>query len=440
MRDDGPNYCGDFMKVLLVATNQAERYMARMVVRPLPIGLAYLAASIDVEKHQLQVLDLMFSDDAIADVDAAIKGFQPDIVGLSIRNLDNQSYLNPVSHLPIVRDIVSRIHSISKATVVCGGPAFSILPVECFEFLEADLGLAGDAVESFANLIDRLENGTGYEDIPGLVYRENGQVLVRDRGAPSDFSTSPKLDLLDISRYDKAGFGIGVVTKLAPYYYPTTDREGQSGIDDWRIRPVDEVIEEIHRLRDDFGIRKVFFIDTGFNIPLDNGKALCKALIASDLRIRWNSYLRTGDCDNEMIELMKSSGCSLVLMAGRGGHIHESELEGHLEDTRRLVTLCRDSDLPFTLSFDFGEPGETESSVNGKLAFLDEVDPPFATLRVGTRILPGTTIANAALEERLIASEAELIRPIFYIASAVKDWVVERLRDDANRHPRWNLI
>ena len=428
------------MKVLLVATNHAEHYMSRMVVRPLPIGLAYLAASIDVEKRQLQVLDLMFSDDALRDVDAAIKGFNPDVVGLSIRNLDNQSYLNPVWHLPAVRDMVRQIRSVSKATIVCGGPAFSILPSECFEFLEADLGLAGDAVESFTALIDRLECGASCEDIPGLVYRENGRVLMQERGAPSDFSTSPKLDLLDISRYSKAGFGIGVVTKLAPYYYPTTDQDEQAGIEDWRIRPVDEVIEEIRGLGGDFGIRKVFFIDSGFNIPLDYGKALCKALIASDLGIRWNSYLRTGDCDREMVELMKSSGCSLVLMAGRGGHVHESELESHLADTRRLATLCHDSGLPFTLSFDFGEPGETELSVNRKLALLDEIDPAFATLRVGTRILPGTTIANAALEERLIVSEAELIRPIFYIASAVKNWIVERLRDEANGHPRWNLI
>ena len=428
------------MKVLLVATNQAERYMSRMVVRPLPIGLAYLAASIDEEKHQLQVLDLMFSDDALADVDAAVKCFQPDVVGLSIRNLDNQSYLDSEWHLPSVRDVVRRIRSVSKATIVCGGPAFSILPTECFEFLEADFGLAGDAVESFANLLDRLECEESCEDIPGLVYRENGRVLTHEKGTASDFSTSPKLDLLDISRYDKAGFGIGVVTKLAPYYYPTTDRDEQTGIEDWRIRPVDEVVEEIRGLRGDFGIRKVFFIDSGFNIPLEYGKALCKALIGSDVQIRWNSYLRTGDCDKEMIELMKGSGCSLVLMAGRGGHVHESELEGHLADTRRLAALCHDSDLPFTLSFDFGEPGETESSVNRKLALLDEIEPAFATLRVGTRILPGTTIANAALEERLIESEAELIRPIFYIASAVKDWIVERLRDEAYGHPRWNLI
>ena len=42
------------MKVLLVATNQADRFMDRMVVRPVPIGLAYLAASVDEEGHTLR--------------------------------------------------------------------------------------------------------------------------------------------------------------------------------------------------------------------------------------------------------------------------------------------------------------------------------------------------------------------------------------------------
>ncbi|MCH8109723.1 MAG: cobalamin-dependent protein [Chloroflexi bacterium] len=116
------------MKVLLVATNQAERYMSRMVVRPLPIGLAYLAASIDEEKHQLQVLDLMFSDDALADVDAAVKCFQPDVVGLSIRNLDNQSYLDSEWHLPadlqgslvITAGLVGPAQERRRATQVAG--------------------------------------------------------------------------------------------------------------------------------------------------------------------------------------------------------------------------------------------------------------------------------------------------------------------------------
>ena len=76
--------------------------MDRMVVRPLPIGLAYLAAHVDEAQHDLEVLDLMFSSDAVSDVNEAVRRFEPDLVGLSIRNLDNQSFLNPISHLPAV--------------------------------------------------------------------------------------------------------------------------------------------------------------------------------------------------------------------------------------------------------------------------------------------------------------------------------------------------
>ena len=88
------------MNVLLIATNQADRYMDRMVVRPLPVGLAYLAASINEERHSMRVLDLMFSDDPLSEVSNAVNEFEPGVVGLSIRNLDNQSYFDTVLHFP----------------------------------------------------------------------------------------------------------------------------------------------------------------------------------------------------------------------------------------------------------------------------------------------------------------------------------------------------
>ena len=117
--------------------------MDRMVVRPVPIGLAYLAASVDESRHELRVLDLMFSEDGPGDVEDAVREFGPELVGLSIRNLDNQSSSNSVWNLPGVREIVGRIRGVSEATVLCGGPAFSILPGECLEYVGADLGIAG---------------------------------------------------------------------------------------------------------------------------------------------------------------------------------------------------------------------------------------------------------------------------------------------------------
>ena len=423
------------MKILLIATNQADRYMDRMVVRPVPVGLAYLAASIDEDRHSLRLLDLMFSDDPLTDVASAVSEFNPDVVGLSMRNLDNQSYFNPVWHLPGVKDVVNRIRASSRAKVVCGGPAFSILPSECLDFVGADLGVAGDGADAFATLVDHLERGDDYHSIPGLVYREHGEIVVNEGRFTSNFQRPPRLDLLDMRRYNGSGFGVGVITKLAQAYYPTTDSEKFSGRD-WRIRPAEDVIEEIRNLDTEFRIQKIFFIDSGFNVPMSSAKTLCKAIIASGLSVRWNTYLRPGECDAELTGLMKKSGCSLALLAEASD---EANLEGRLQQIGALADLCREVELPFTLNLTFGEPGETESSVQKKIDFLVETAPAFATIRVGSRILPCTRLAQTALEEGIIESASDLLRPTFYVAPAVRVWIAERLGAEAETHPRWHL-
>ena len=96
--------------------------------------------------------------------------------------------------------------------------------------------------------------------------------------------------------------------------------------------------------------------------------------------------------------------------------------------------------MPFTMNVAFGEPGENESSVEQKLDFLKRVEAAFAVLRVGTRILPNTAVAQTALSEGLIGSESELMRPTFYIDAVVRDWLADRLREEAAEYPRWNLM
>ena len=428
------------MKVLLVATNQADRFMDSMVVRPVPIGLAYLAASVDEERHTLKVLDLMFADDAVAEVADAVSEFEPDLIGMSIRNLDNQSSLNPVWNLPAVRDIIERIRQLSDATTLIGGPAFSIMPAECLDYVGADLGIAGDAAEAFATLVERLEAGADYRDIPGIVYRDDtndGEIVVSKGRFTSSFHRAPRLDLLDMGAYNGSGFGVGVITKLAQAYYPTPGADFNGG--DWRIREPSEVVDEIRALDNDFGINKVFFIDSGFNIPAEHAKATCRAIIDAGLRVRWNSYVRpSDDADAELMGLMKESGCSLALMAegGRGGE----GLDDRLAGLERMSGLCREADLPFTMNMTFGEPGDSESSVEQKLDFLKRMDAAFSVLRVGTRVLPNTGAAQTALREGLIESESELMRPTFYTDASVRDWIADRLREEAAEYPRWNLM
>ena len=132
------------MKVLLIATNRHGRYMNRMEAQPLPIGLAYVAGHLDPDQHRTKLLDLMFSDDYLADVATAIKDFQPDVVGLSIRNLDNCSYSNSKTYYPETRKIVSIVQEKTDVPVLVGGGAVSVLPEELADYLGVSYAAVGE--------------------------------------------------------------------------------------------------------------------------------------------------------------------------------------------------------------------------------------------------------------------------------------------------------
>ena len=78
--------------------------------------------------------------------------------------------------------------------------------------------------------------------------------------------------------------------------------------------------------------------------------------------------------------------------------------------------------------------------MESKLAFLRSLQPAMANLRIGVRVMPGTPVSQLALQEGLIADEGQLIRPVFYVEEAVKDWIVDYLEAETARNPRWNLF
>ena len=432
------------MRILLIATNRHHSLLSRMEARPVPIGLAYVAGHLDPTRHPVKILDLMFSEHYLGDTETAVREFQPDVVGVSLRNLDNSSYIDPHWELPVTKEVIERVRAITEAPVVCGGPAFSLFPEDCFQFLEPDLGIAGDGGEVFAQLADCLGSGEPYHNLPGLVYRDGERTIVRKGMAYSSFTAPPRLEELDMASYERAGFGIGIVTKLDDGFSHTVDLRGGPGGQTWRvIRPIEEVLQEVRDMKERFGLRKVFFIDSGFNVPLAYAKALCKGLTEADLKIHWNSYLAPlpEACDDEVVDMMVGAGAALVIMKGVTGYgLEEESIESRLEPLRGVCQLCEGGGLHYTISQPFGEPGETRQTVDAKLDFLREIHPALANLRVGERILPGTTEAETALREGVIADESELVRPVFSIAESVRDWIVDRLQSEAAQHPRWNVI
>ena len=459
------------MRILLIATNRHNRWMSRQEVRPLPIGLAYVAAYIDPERHPLKILDLMFADDYLAQTEATVREFQPELVGISIRNLDNGSYVNPQSVLPITRDVMQRVRGCCDAAIACGGPAFSTLPQECFKYLEPDLGLAGDAAETFAELADLLQSkgvsgGSGISgdvlkdlsQLSGVIYRENGTIKSAPHRASSVLSRPPRLDDLDLDQYRQAGFGVGVITKLGWYSStvaaPPEEKAGADQESQLRIsRSVEQVITEVKRLQHQHNLREFFFIDQAFSSPPDFAKELCQGLLAEHLDIKWNTNLRADGSDQELVSLMVQSGCQMVLIGGPGipakaAQEEETGRQGQLSaaigEIKELCDLCHSQGLAYSITQGFGEPGETEATVAAKLAFLSHTASAdraaHVTMRVGNRLLPGSDLTKLALEQGIIPDEEQLLMPVFFVAPAVRDQLVGILEKAAGENPSWNVM
>ena len=407
--------------------------MANYQAQPLPLGLAYIAGYLDPERHPTKMLDLMFTDDYLAEVEHAVNDFQPGLVGLSMRNLDNGSNLNPESVLPITKEVIDRIRSISDATIACGGPAFSVLPEVCFDLVGPDVGITGSGGDSFADLADRLERGESYRDLPGAVYRENGEVIATEQQQTSGVMKPPRLEGLDLDRYAEAGFGIGSITKWFG---------NQSGSDPHRenLRPIKDVMDEVKEMSHRLELGKFFFISNGFNLPVDHAKEFCRVLIESDLNIEWNTALAPEVCDLELIGLMKEAGCGLVIIGDLVVDARDPEdLAVRLDRMHQICCLCEEGGLPYTVGQTFGAPGETKGTVEQKLEFLRSLKPALANLRVGIRMLPGSHSTEQARSEGLDFSDADLVLPTFYVADSVKEWIGDYLKAEASQNLAWSV-
>ena len=78
------------MRVLLINSNLKDDILAAP-----PIGLCYVASAAEAAGHEVRVLDLCFKRRLRTELEKAIIGFSPQVIGVSLRNLDNANMVRP---------------------------------------------------------------------------------------------------------------------------------------------------------------------------------------------------------------------------------------------------------------------------------------------------------------------------------------------------------
>jgi len=105
-------------------------------------------------------MDLCFSKDVLSDLRETIQRFQPELIGFSLRNLDNLTYPTSVSYLGEAEEIIRVCRRSSSARLVIGGSGYSLAPGKLLHHFDVDFGIIGEGEEILIQLIRSLERET----------------------------------------------------------------------------------------------------------------------------------------------------------------------------------------------------------------------------------------------------------------------------------------
>ncbi len=405
----------------------------------IPVGLGAVAVATRNAGHDVELLDLMNVSDAHAAVKAAMERFGPDVIGISVRNIDDQCMEQPMLLLDQVKPVIASCRTSSDAPIVLGGAGYSIFPESALAYLGADMGIQGEGEVAFPLLLALMEKGADISEAPNLCLPGLGRVDKRKFAKDLNSLPFPDPGLWSPSALMHQDLWIPIQTRrgcpMKCSYCSTSTIEGRI----IRKRNPAAVVDSIEGLVQ-AGFRQFYLTDNIFNIPSSYAKQFCQVLAERGLDISWRCILYPGQIDDALIRAMARGGCrqaALGFESGSAKILRNMNKKFAPEDVRRTSALLAAHGIQRMGFLLLGGPGETRKSVEESLAFADSLQLETMKITVGIRIYPYTALAQIAQSERIIRPEDNLLFPTFYIVRGLEDWLRKVVGKWMADRPHW---
>ncbi len=407
------------MKVLLISSNR-ERHPWPV----LPIGACYTASGLEKSGYEVQLLDILYSDNPASMITACIDQYQPDLVGISIRNIDNVDQQDPFFYLEeVIEKVIEPVKKSSSAPLVIGGSAVSVMPERIMDYLGVDYAISGEGEDAMVQFVRYQEREADVSTVNGLLYRKSNRIIRNPiiRIKELDELAPPRIyRWVDWGKYRLNYTPYPVQTKrgcaLKCSYCVYNNIEGRQ----YRLRDPESVVDEIEDIVANCNPLVIEFTDSTFNIPLDHAMAICREIVKRNIRVSFNTMgINPANVTEEFAILMKAANFMEISCTPESGSARMLESLGKnftLDDVRRAAECLRKVDLPVVWYFLFGGPGEDETTIKETFDFIEEnirkKDLVFITS--GIRIFPGSPLYSYALEKGGIPEDTDILRPFWF--------------------------
>jgi radical SAM superfamily enzyme YgiQ (UPF0313 family) len=418
------------MKVLLVSANTLkEPYPVY------PLGLDYVSGAIAAD-HQVQIVDMnsLGDRDSLATI---IEAFSPDVIGMSLRNIDNTDTTDPRGFIGQYREIVDAIRSHTDVPLVLGGSGFTIFPDETIKVLDADYGIIGEG-ERLGLLLNAIQNREDAGPIPGVITRKRKKALP----APWEgkIIRSPIPNPSNLKYYLQNGGMLNLQTKRGCHFkcvyctYPHI--EGRK----LRLMNPKEIAAAACELQAN-GAKYFFITDSVFNADCAHSVAVAEAFKKSGLSIPWGAFFAPLKQPEDYFQIMADAGLTHVEFGTDS--LSNPVLASYRKPFRdqqvfRTHQAAIDAGLYVAHYFLLGGPGENPQTLKETLAGVGNLEKSALFFFCGMRIYPDTELYDIAIEEGQIAEGRSILDPVFYRSPFIdSDEIVRQVQKEANRRLNW---
>lgn len=424
-------FCSD-MNILIISANQTT-----LPVPVLPAGACMIAEACERAGYVVTLLDMMFSADPCRQIKETLAELRYDVVGISVRNIDNIIMGEPTSFIPQLMKMVQIIQEMTEVPIVLGGPAVAIMPEEILRVTNASCVVSSDGESTFLELVHKISRKEPWKNVNGIGWLENGRYRANPELKQNAFSFQP-VDYtawVDIKKYQSYLSTVAMQSKQGCTFdcvYCTYRKiEGS----DHRLAEPQE-LADVARYFVSSGLRDIEFTDTVFNHPYDHAFRVCESMLQKGVRARFQSLdMNPAFLDDKLLRVMKRSNFSGI------GITVESSCDTVLKNLRKsfgsaevykAAETVKKHRIPCLWIFLLGGPGETKETVRQTLRFAEKYirRGDAALFNIGLRVYPGTELERMARAEGMLtASSIEMLAPVYYLSPEVQaDWIVEQVK------------
>lgn len=370
------------MKVLLI--RPPRRYPLEQSLTVPPLGLTYVAASLEKAGHDVEIWDAYIERWTWTKLQRRLEQVTVDVIGLSA--------MTPMW------DVICRASKMARPFtkwLIVGGPHPTAVKFEIFEdnpYLDA--GVVGEGEEIVVELLQWFQDGGS---LPA-------GVLVP--GHPFKSATAPKITsiirparhLLDNRkyRYPLAGqrnVGTMITSRGCPFRCSFCDKSVSGST--WRARSAKDVVDEMELMQREFGIQFINMYDDNFTLHRKRVMDICVEIVRRGLNIAWKCEGRVDNLDAEMLQAMKSAGCRMIAFGVESGNPESLALlrkDIKVEETIETFRLMKEIGVYSLAYMILGVPGETLDDVWRSIRFVRDIGADYVQFS-SLSAMPGTSLS-----------------------------------------------